>query len=220
MNNNIFKSIVIGFSVSVILFSCAPKKKVVATPTVQTPVIQAPKIEPEIGTLVPFTRDLFFKLKENGLDIKKLKFYVDNTIALNKIATTGNFEIDAYGNLVSKKGLAENVIKITPQVAGMVESIEADGLRLNFGRPNSTLKFFNNPQSPTSFSFNGDKFDKLNGTVEVPYNNSTYKASCDGCSNVTITKLMIKQVDIDAGINKSTIEPGAGSSNKVNLIGY
>ena len=219
MIHNILKSTAFCFLASLLLFSCAPKKKAVKAPTVQAPVIQAPKVEQDLGVLVPFTRELFFKLKENGLDIKKLKFYVDNTIALNKIASTGNFEIDNNGILINKKGIAENLIKITPQVAGMVESIEADGLRLNFGRPNSTLKFINNTVSPKFFSFIGDKFDKLNGTVEIPYNGTTYKANCEGCQTVTDTKLMIKQLDIDAGINKATIERGADGA-KGYLNGY
>ena len=212
MANKFLKPLLFSVGTSYMLLSCAPAKKpIVTAPVIETPKIQAPKVETEMGNLVPFTRDLFFKLKENNLDIKKLKFYVDNTIALNKIASTGNFEINETGILVNKKGLAENVIKITPTVAGMVESVESDGLRLNFGRPNSTLKFINNTGSPKFFSFAGDKFNSTNGTVEIPYNGSTYKANCEGCSNVTEIKLLIKQLDIDAGINKGTIEPGAGS---------
>lgn len=209
MANKILQPILFSIGASYLLLSCALAKKPIVAPAIETPKIQTPKVEPELGNLVPFTRDLFFKLKENNLDIKRLKFYIDNTIALNKIATTGNFEINETGILVNKKGLSENVIKITPMVAGMVESIESDGLRLNFGRPNSSLKFINNTASPKFFSFVGDKFNSTNGTVEIPYNNSTYKANCEGCSNVTEIKLLIKQLDIDAGINKGTIEPGA-----------
>jgi hypothetical protein len=215
MNNkflNIFSAVVIGTSV---LFSCAPKKKVVTAPVVEAPKIQAPKVE-DLGVLVPFTREVFFKLRDNGLDIKKLKFYVDNTIALNKIASTGNLEI-SDGILVNKKGLAENLIKITPQVAGMVETVEADGLRLNFGRPNSTLKFINNTLSPKFFNFSGEKVDKATGNIDVAYNSSTYRATCEGCNNVTDVKLLIRQLDIDAGIGKGTVEPGAGSRS---MLGY
>lgn len=210
MNNkfvNIFSATIIGTSV---LFSCAPKKKTVATPVIETPKIQAPKVE-DLGVLVPFTREIFFKLRDNGLDIKKLKFYVDNTIALNKISSSGNLEINEGGILVNKKGLAENLIKVTPQVAGMVESVEPDGLKLNFGRPNSTLKFVNNTLSPKFFNFSGEKVDKATGNTDVTYNGSTYRATCEGCSNVTDVKLLIRQLDIDAGIGKGTIEPGAGN---------
>ena len=218
MNNKFFKIVLLSAISSILLLSCTVKKKTVTAPVVEPPKVLVPKVE-DLGNLVPFTRDLFFKLRENGLDIKKLKFYVDNTIALNKMASSGNLEINELGTLVNKKGVADNSIKITPQVAGMVESIEADGLRLNFGRPNSSLKFINNTQSPKFFSFVGDKFDKMNGTVEVPYNNSTYKATCEGCSNVTEVKLLIKQLDIEAGMGRGTIEPGIGG-NKSSLNGY
>ena len=208
MLHKIIKSTIIAASVSCLLFSCAPKKKTIITPTITAPTVTAPTVEQ--GNLVPFTRELFFKLRENGLDVKKLKFYVENTIVLNKIATSGNLDITENGILVNKKGLADNIIKITPQVAGMVESVENDGLRLNFGRPNSSLKFFN-IAAQKNFTFSGDKFDKMNGSAEVPYNNSTYKATCEGCATVTEIKLLIKQVDIEAGMGNGTIEKGAGN---------
>lgn len=202
--------------ISMILVSCVAKKKTVSKPTIEPPKLQAPKPEVEQGNLVQFTRELFFKLRDNGLDIKKLKFYVESTIVLQKINASGNLEISTDGLLINKKGVSDNLIKITPQIAGMIESIEADGLKLNFGRINSSLKFINNNQSPKFFTFSGDKFDKNNGTVEVPYNSSTYKANCEGCSNVTEIKLLIKQVDIEAGMNKATVEPGAGGNKTLN----
>ncbi len=210
MNLKPFNHFFLAIGCTALMFSCAPKKQVVATPVVEPPKVQAPKIE-DAGALVPFTRELFFKLKENGLDIKKLKFYVDKTIALNRTTSNDNFEINELtGSLVLKKGVTDNVIKITPQVAGMVESIEADGIRLNFGRPNSSLKFINNAASPKFFAFSGDKVDKATGNVEVNYNNGTYKATNEGGGNANDIKLMIKQLDIETGFNKPVVEPGAG----------
>ena len=200
---------------SVIVLSCVPKKKTQPT-TVEPAKMQAPKSETDLGVLVPFTRELFFKLRDNGLDIKKLKFYVDNTIALTKVASNGNFEINDKGTLVNKKGVAENIIKITPQVAGMIEIIEADGVRMNFGRSGSNLKFINNAQSPKFFTFSGDKVDKASGSIEVAYNSSTYKATCEGCSSVSDIKLMIKQLDVETGMGKGTIEPGVGNNRNLN----
>lgn len=210
MNRKSLNTLLFSATTCVVLFSCAPKKKVVAAPVVEPPKIQAPKVE-DAGALVPFTRELFFKLKENGLDIKKLKFYVDKTISLNRTTANDNFEINEQtGSLVLKKGVTDNVIKITPQVAGMVESVEADGIRLNFGRPNSSLKFINNAASPKFFAFSGDKVDKTTGNVEVNYNNGTYKATNEGGGNANDIKLMIKQLDIETGLNKPVVEPGAG----------
>lgn len=88
---------------------------------------------------------------------------------------------------------------------------------MNFGRPNSTLKFVNDKSSPKFFTFSGDKYDANNGTVEIPYNGSTYKASCEGCAKVTDVKLLIKQLDVEVGMGKGTVEPGVGSKN---LNGY
>jgi hypothetical protein len=215
MNKRILTFALIVLS-SVMFISCVSKKKTVTAPVVDAPKLQAPKVE-EAGTLVPFTRELFFKLRENGLDIKKLKFYVDNTIALNKTANAANLEINEMsGILINKKGVSDNLIKITPQVVGMVESVEPDGLRLNFGRPNSSLKFINNTLSPKFFAFAGDKVDKATGSVEVMYNSSTYKATSESGGSPTDIKLMIKQLDIETGLSKGVVEPGAGKT----LLGY
>lgn len=213
MNKNLRSFLL--FIITITFFSCVPKQKA-QKPTIEPAKMQMPKAEADLGVLIPFTRELYFKLRDNGLDIKKLKFYIDNTIALNKIATTGNLEINEKGTLINKKGVAESLIKITPQVAGMIEMVEADGVRLNFGRPNSTLKFINNANSPKFFTFLGDKVDKSTGTSEVAYNSSTYRASCEGCSSVSDVKLLIKQLDVETGMGKGTIEPGIGNNRTLN----
>lgn len=210
MTHKLIKSVLFAFSITSILFACAPKKKV-TEPVMTMPTVQAPKVEEPVGNLVPFTRELFFKLKENGLDIKKLKFYVDKTIVLNRVAAQDNLEINELtGTLINKKGITDNQIKITPQVSGIIETIEADGVRLNFGRPNSSLKFINNSASPKFFSFATEKMDKATGAVDVMYNNGTYKATNESNGAPTDIKLMIKQLDIETGMNKPVIEPGAG----------
>jgi hypothetical protein len=204
-----FFSLTIILAAISITISCATKKKIVEAP-IETPKITTPKIEVPQGNLVPFTRDLFFKLREAGIDIKRLKFYVDKNIVLNKISNTDNMEVDSDGKLVVKKGLAENTITIAPTTAGMVETIEADGVRVNFGRPNSTLKFINNAASPVNFTFLPDKVNKANGTNEVNYNGSTYKASSESGSGLGEIKLLIRQLDIELNNGKGTVEPGVG----------
>ena len=218
MKSNIINSLIVVVLIGIIV-SCAPKRKVVETPTVQPPKIETPKVEAPMGNLVPFTRELFFKLRDAGLDIKRLKFYVDKSIVLNKIANNDNMEIDADGKLVKKTGLAENTITIAPQSAGMIENIEADGVRVNFGRPGSTLKFINNNASPKFFIFQPDKVDKNNpGNNEVAYNQSTYKATSDAGSGLGEIKLLIRELDVEIGNGKGTIEQGVGG--RTNLNGY
>ena len=218
MNFNTKKIIVVSVAASCFMFSCAPPKKVATTATVEPPKIIMPKVEVPSGNLVPFTRELFFKLRDAGLDMKRLKFYVDRTIVLNKTATNDNMEIDADGKLVKKIGMAENTISITPLSTGMIETVEADGVRLNFGRVGSTLKFINNNASPKFFVFAPDKVDKTNNNNEVTYNSSTYKATSEGGGAIGEVKLMIKQLDIEVGNGKGTVEPGVGG--RASLNGY
>lgn len=204
--------LLLGSAIIAIAFAaCAPKKKVVATEPDTPRVVQAPKIEQPSGNLVPFTRDLYFKLNNSGLDVKRLKVYVDKAIVLNKVATNDNLEIGPDGTLVKKIGLAENTITILPTTAGAIESVEADGVRVNFGRPGSTLKFFNNTASPVNFTFAPDKINKTNNSNEVTYNGTTYKAGSEGMgSGYPDAKLMIKQLDIEIGNGKGSVEPGVG----------
>ncbi|MCX6208937.1 MAG: hypothetical protein NTZ59_05405 [Bacteroidetes bacterium] len=218
MNYNKTKTILVGVVSSCILLACAPKKKaVVSTPVVEPPKIQMPKIEPPKGNLVPFTRELFFKMRDRGVDIKKLIFYVDKTIVLNKITNNSTMEVGPDGILIERKGLADNTLLITPLVGAMIESVESDGVRLNFGRAGSTLKFINNNASPKFFIFQPDKVDKM-GNNEVTYNNSTYKAGSEGGGAIGEVKLMIKQLDEEIGDGKGKVEPGVGG--KSNLNGY
>lgn len=198
-----------------LLFACAPKKKaVIQQPVVEPPKVTTPKVEIPQGNLTPLTRDLFVKLSSAGANnIKLLKVYVDKAIVLNKIATNDNLEIDpTTGTLIKKIGLNENTITISPNTAGVIESVEADGVRVNFGRPGSTLKFYSNNLSPNNFTFFPDKTNKATNSNEVTYNNSVYKASGEGFgSSVPDAKLLIRQLDMEIGNGKGTVEPGVGS---------
>ncbi len=212
MNFNISKSRIAGLLFVCFASACAPKKKAVAPPVVEPPKVVAPKVEVPTGNLVPFTREMFLKISNAGLDVRKLKVFLDKTIVLNKIASNDNMEIDPVtGTLVKKTGLGENTITITPNVAGSIEAVEADGVRVNFGRAGSTLKFYSNSLSPNSFTFFPDKTTKGTAGNEVTYNNSLYRASGEGLgSTVPDAKLMIRQLDVEVGNGKGTVEPGVG----------
>jgi hypothetical protein len=190
-----------------LVVACAAPKKPIKPIVDNTPKIVMPTIDTSRGNLVPFTRDLFFKLRESGLDVRRLKFFVDKVVTLTKLAGANNMTINPYGVLETIKGNGDQSIQITPQTSGVVESVEGDGVWINFGRANSAIKFINNAASPKYFSLSGDKFEKDKGTVEVSYNNSVYKAS--SFSNVTEVKLLIKQLDIDIMNNKPIEEIGA-----------
>ena len=85
---------------------------------------------------------------------------------------------------------------------GVIEGIDPDGLRIAFESGNNTLKFINNKYSPEFFIFSGTNWD--NGTAEVPYRGTTYRASCGTCSSVSEARLVVRQKDINAGDTKTS----------------
>lgn len=210
MNTVVFTKRFLLATVVLTICACAPKRKPVAAAApvvVEPPKIIAPKIEADLGNLVPFTRDIYFKLRESGLDIKSLKFYVEQPVVLNKVSGAGTMVIK-NGVLVNDQGANENTINIPTNIAGSVDVIEPDGLRINFGRPGSNIKFIANNTQTKCFYLTGDKPDKTNGTVELPYNNAIYLAKCGGCKSVSDIKLLIKQLDILPNNNNGSSEPG------------
>lgn len=192
MKYKIFVSVFIG---CLFWLGCVSSKK-----TKQTPIKFDPppiKIEPapvEADSLIPFTRELYYRLKQSNLDIRKLQFFVDQTIVLSRGVDNGAIDIQG-GKIVNKYGVNENKIELLALTPGVVEAIEPDGLRVSFEQ-GSNLKFINNQYSRENFSFSGANWDDK-GTAEVNYRNSVYRASCGTCSSVADAKLVVRQKDID-----------------------
>ncbi|MFY8128526.1 MAG: hypothetical protein ACOVMM_09110 [Chitinophagaceae bacterium] len=186
--------------------SCVSSKK-----TKQAPIKFNPppvKVEPappvEADSLIPFTRELYYRLKERNLDIRKLQFFIDQTIVLSRGTDNGNLDIQG-GKIVNKYGINENKIELLALTPGIVEAIEPDGLRVSFEQ-GSNLKFINNAFSPVHFIFSGANWS--NGTAEVNYRNTIYRASCGTCGSVAEAKLVVRQKDIDNNDVKTYTIPG------------
>ncbi len=204
MKNKIFGLVLAG---SIFWMSCVSSKK-----TKQAPIKFNPppvKVEPappvEADSLIPFTRELYYKLKERNLDIRKLQFFIDQTIVLSRGIDNGNLDIQG-GKIVNKYGINENKIELLALTPGIVEAIEPEGLRVSFEQ-GSSLFFINNKYSPVHFIFSGANWDNK-GTAEVNYRNTIYRASCGTCSSVSEAKLVVRQKDIDNNDVKTYTIPG------------
>jgi hypothetical protein len=203
MKHRIFAIVAVG---CVFWMSCVSSKK-----TKQAPIKFNPppvKVEPappaDADSLVPFTRELYYRLKERNLDIRKLQFFIDQTIVLSRGTDNGNLDIQG-GKIVNKYGINENKIELLALTPGIVEAIESDGLRVSFEQ-GSNLKFINNSFSPVHFIFSGANWN--NGTAEVNYRNTVYRASCGTCGSVAEAKLVVRQKDIDNNDVKTYTIPG------------
>ena len=199
-NNQKMKQFSIFFAFLAVTFftSCVPSKQVEAPIKFQAPPA---KVEPapEQDSMIPFTRELYNRLRNNNQDIRKLQFFVDQTIILSRGLSQDKLYID-QAKVVNQYGVNENKIELPALTPGIVEAIEPDGLRVSFESPNNNFKFINNKYSPEFFAFSGTNWD--NGTAEVAYNGTTYKASCGTCSSVADAKLVVRQKDVMAGETK------------------
>ena len=179
------------------LISCVPSKKVEAPIKFQAPPTKIePAPAPEQDSMISFTRELYNRLRQNNQDIRKLQFFVDQTIILSRGLSQDKLYID-QAKVVNQYGVNENKIELPALTPGIVEAIEPDGLRVSFESPNNNFKFINNKYSPEFFAFSGTNWD--NGTAEVAYKGTTYKASCGTCSSVADAKLVVRQKDVMAG---------------------
>ena len=190
--------------------SCVSSKKADApikfvAPQQKVEVAQAPP-PVEQDSMIPFTRELYNRLRTNGQDIRKLQFFVDQTIILSRGLSQDKLYID-QGKVINQTGVNENKIELQALTPGVVEAIDPDGLRVSFESANNNLKFINNKYSPEFFIFSGTNWDDK-GTAEVNYKGTTYRASCGTCSSIADAKLVVRQKDIMAGDTKTYIIPG------------
>lgn len=156
-------------------------------------------------SMIPFTRDLYYRLKNNNQDIRKLQFFVDQTLVLSRGTSQDKLYIDK-ARVMNQYGINENKIELLAYTPGVVEAIEPDGLRVSFESAGNNIKFINNRYSPEFFIFSGTNWD--NGTAEVSYKGTTYRASCGTCGSVADARLVVRQKDIMAGETKTLTLPG------------
>ncbi len=187
-----------------LLVSCVSSKKADAPiKFVAPPVAKVETPAPvEQDSMIPFTRELYNRLRTNNQDIRKLQFFVDQTIILSRGLSQDKLYIDK-GTVVNQTGVNENKIELQKLTPGVVEAIDPDGLRVSFESAGNNLKFINNKYSPEFFIFSGTNWEA--GTAEVNYNGTTYRASCGTCNSIAEAKLVVRQKDVMAGDTKTKI---------------
>ena len=156
---------------------------------------------------VPFTRDLYNKLRASNIDFRLVQFYIDQqlvlTRGLDKNALTVESGVIKYAN-----GKYVNEILINQLTPCLVDSIDADGFRMKFDKNNkNTLKFINNKYSPDFFIFSGTNWK--DGGCDVMYDKLIYHVNCGTCSSASDAKLLVRQSDIDKSERHTITVPGA-----------
>ncbi len=213
------RSITIGvFFSTILLVGCLGSKKSKPVPVQPPAQQQAPTFTPpeEKAVFVPFTREMYDRLIDEGIDIKKVQFFIDQKIVLSRYLDSAKTLVSA-GIIKMSKGKIVNEIVIPAYTPGVCEVIEDDGLRISFDRQGGSIKFLNDETySPKFFIFTGTNWN--NGTAEVEYAEKTYRASCANCGSVAEAKLVVKQSEMDKMDKKTRTLTGrkvdSGNGNK------
>jgi hypothetical protein len=159
---------------------------------------------------VPFTKDLYNRLKANNIDIRKVQFFTDQEILLSRNMDMNRTEV-VSGVIKFSNGKNIDEIRIPIHTPGVCDSIDYDGLRINFERGSNDFKFINNKYSPDYFIFSGNNWQ--DGSCDVLYNRLVYRASCGTCSSAADIKLVIKQSDLDNTQKKTKVITGRNVDN-------
>ncbi|MBN8838374.1 MAG: hypothetical protein J0I09_14015 [Sphingobacteriia bacterium] len=193
----------IVFSLSFI--SCyhkKPQKPVVKVDTTPPP----PPAEPDV--YVPFTRELFYKLRAYNIDIRKVQFFVDQQIVLSRYLDQTSASVTA-GVVKFMSGKTVNEIVIPQYTPCVVDSVDTDGLRISFERGSLNIfKFINSRNSvyPENYVFAGTNWK--DGGADVLYDKQVYRATCGTCNSVAEVRLAIKQSDVDKADKKTKVLSG------------
>ncbi len=164
---------------------------------IQTAVkkVESTKEVIDTNTYVPFTRDLFNRLRAYNIDIKKVQFFVDQKVVLTRFIDVNKAEINS-GVVKFVNGRYINEIVIPANTPCVCDSIDADGLRVSFERGNTNeFKFINNKYSPDFYIFSGTNWK--DGSCDVLYDKIIYRASCGTCNSAADIKLLVRQSDMD-----------------------
>lgn len=187
------------------LVSCYHKKP-------QKPVVKVdttpPPAPPEPDVYVPFTKELFLRLKAYNIDVRKVQFFVDQQIVLTRYLDQTSASVTA-GVVKFMSGKTVNEIVIPQYTPCVVDSVDIDGFRVSFEKGSQNIfKFINSRNSvfPDNYVFAGTNWK--DGGADIIYDKQTYRATCGTCNTVAEVKLAIKQSDIDKADKKTKVLTG------------
>lgn len=198
-------------AISTLLASCYHHTKIQqSVPVTNKKEDYSKYITPDPTVYVPFTKDLYNRLRANNIDIKKVQFFTDQEILLSRYMDNNKTEVIS-GVVRFSNGKNIDEVKLPVHTPGICDSIDVDGLRINFERGNNDFKFINNKYSPDYFIFSGNNWK--DGTCEVIYNRLVYRASCGTCGSAADIKLVVKQSDLDNTQKKTKVVTGRNVDN-------
>ena len=149
---------------------------------------------------VPFTKSLKQRLEHDHADIKKIQFYVDQSLVLTKV--NGMEKGIIKGGTVSYDN-SQTVTEMTipAYTPGVCEGISGDSLLISFDAPGNTF-VFGALYANEHFMLLGTNW--YNGVTDVNYDGKIYKVGCGSCGNAGDARLVIRRGQSGMGMPRAS----------------
>lgn len=148
---------------------------------------------------VAFSRELQMRLAAYTVDIKRVQFYIDQKIVLTRYLDSAKAEVSS-GTVRFINGKLINEIIIPAYTPGIIESVDAYGLRVSFENGNSLL--FVPAEGEDKYVIAGSNWD--NGSVEIPYDKSIYRINTAVTNgSAADIRLVVKLTDVNKSDKKT-----------------
>ncbi len=137
---------------------------------------------------VPFTKALKQRLEHDGVDIKKIQFYVDQKIVLKH--SNGGEKGRVQDGVILLDHADPVEITIPEYTPGVCEKVNGDDLMISFDAPGKCVEF-GSLYANNVFMLVGTNWH--NGLVDVNYDGKSYLAECGSCSNIGEVRLLVRK---------------------------
>lgn len=155
---------------------------------------------------VPFSIQLKQRLERDSIDIKKVQFYVDQKLILSRYLDDEKAQVSS-GKVRLENGKYINEVIIPPFTPGVCEDIQNGNLMISFEKGSSDLGFgLGSGYTANTYVLYG--YDWRNGTAIVNFDNKKFRVRCATCTDVAMTRLLIKKNVVDKVEKKTHVLSG------------
>jgi hypothetical protein len=155
---------------------------------------------------VPFTKELKQRLERDSIDIKKVQFYVDQKLILSRYLDDEKAQVTS-GKVRLENGKYINEVIVPPFTPGVCEDIQNGNLMISFEKGSSDLGF-GQGSGYTASAYVLYGYDWRNGTAIVNFDNKKFRVRCATCTDVAMTRLLIKKNVVDKVEKKTHVLSG------------
>jgi hypothetical protein len=160
---------------------------------------------------VPFTRQLQQRLERDNIDLHQLQFYIDQGLVMSRYVDNEKAQVSA-GVIKFDNGQYINEVIVKPFTPGICSDIANSKLMISFEKGNNDVAFGpGSGMSADDYVIYGT--DWRNGTALITFDNNKFRVHCSTCSDVAITRLMVRKSEIDKIEKKSRVVEGRTINN-------